>query len=209
MTYGNITAMRQSNVKRLLAYSSIAHAGYMLMGLAALFAVSKGYPDMIGIDAIIFYLITYLIMTLGAFGFVMYLSNRYGKEEIDGYAGLGWKSPYASTFMCAFLLSLTGVPPTVGFIGKFKLFNAVLDEGLYWLAVVAAINAVIALFYYFRIVKALFFKTVAEGTEEQEGSLGGPAQGVVIAVLAILCVATIYYGLSWSSLNTFAAAALP
>jgi NADH-quinone oxidoreductase subunit N len=209
MTYGNITAMLQSNVKRLLAYSSIAHAGYMLMGVAALLAGSQGRANPIGMDAVIFYLVTYLIMNLGAFGFVMYISNRYGKEEIDGYTGLGWKSPYAAAFMTIFLLSLIGIPPTIGFIGKYKLFLAVIDEGIYWLAVVAAVNAVVALFYYFRIVKALFLKTPEEGAETVPGSIGVPAQGIVLTVLAVLGIATIYYGLAWAGINELARAALP
>ena len=210
MTYGNITAVKQTNLKRLLAYSSIAHAGYMLMGVAALLAGASGRADPAGTDAVLFYLFTYLIMTLGAFGFVMYVANRYGKEEIDEYRGLGWRSPYAAAFMTVFLLSLTGIPPTVGFIGKYKLFYAALHEGLYWLVVVAAINAVIALFYYFRIVKALFLTFPAEGTEtEAQGSIGAPAQGIVVSVLAVLGMATLYFGVAWQGINVLVQNALP
>ncbi len=213
MTYGNLTAMKQSNVKRLLAYSSIAHAGYMLMGVAALLTASEGTPSSAGTGSVIFYLITYLVMTLGAFGFVIYIANRYGKEEVEEYAGLGWKSPYASSFMVIFLLSLTGVPPTIGFAGKFKIFEAVLDEGLYWLALVAAVNAVVALFYYFRIVKELFFRTPAEDAEESQGSaesgIGAPGQGMVISVLAILGAATLYFGIYWGFIEKVVSQALP
>lgn len=209
MTYGNITAMKQSNMKRLLAYSSIAHAGYMLMGVAALLTASGGSPSFVGVDAIIFYLVTYLIMNLGAFGFVMYMSNKYGKEEVDDYTGLGWKSPYASAFMVVFLLSLVGIPPTIGFIGKYKLFIAVIDEGIYWLAVCAAVNSVISLFYYFRIAKALFLRDVPEGAEVTEGGLRVPAQGLVVALLAVLGVATVYYGIYWGVIDSWAALARP
>jgi NADH-quinone oxidoreductase subunit N len=210
MTYGNITAMRQSNLKRLLAYSSIAHAGYMLMGLAALLAATDGSPKSIGIDSILFYLVTYLIMNLGAFGFVMYMSNRYGQDEIAGYRGLGWKSPYASAFMTIFLLSLTGIPPTIGFIGKWKLFYAVIDEGIYWLAVCAAVNSVISLFYYFRIVKALFLRTPSD--QEAPAAGGGmevPVQGLVVSLLAILGIATLYYGVYWDAIDRLTRAAVP
>jgi NADH-quinone oxidoreductase subunit N len=210
MTYGNITAMRQSNLKRLLAYSSIAHAGYMLMGMAALLAATDGSPKSIGIDSILFYLVTYLIMNLGAFGFVMYIANRYGQEEIEGYRGLGWKSPYASAFMTIFLLSLVGIPPTIGFIGKWKLFYAVIDEGIYWLAICAAVNSVVSLFYYFRIVKALFLRSPPdEEVPEAAGGLQVPAQGLVVSLLALLGIATLYYGVYWDAIDRLTRAAAP
>jgi len=210
MTYGNITAMKQNNVKRLLAYSSIAHAGYMLMGVAALLAANKGAPTDLGIQAILLYLAAYLIMTLGAFGFVIYISNRYGTEEISGYTNLGWKSPYAAGFMVIFLLSLTGVPPTFGFIGKLKLFVAVIDEGIYWLALCAAINSVISLFYYFRIVKALFLKDkVSAADDEPVAESSYPCQFMVVSVLAVLSVATIYYCFAWETINDWAIKACP
>jgi NADH-quinone oxidoreductase subunit N len=209
MTYGNITAMKQSNLKRLLAYSSIAHAGYMLMGVAALLQGTGGTSNAVGLDSILFYLVTYLIMNLGAFGFVMYISNRFGKEEVEDYAGLGWKVPYASSFMVIFLLSLTGIPPTIGFIGKWKLFYAVIDEGIYWLAVCAAVNSVISLFYYFRIAKALFLVTPPEETKPLAGQIRAPVQGLVVTVLALLGIATIYYGIYWEFIDHCAGLARP
>ena len=205
MTYGNITAVKQSNMKRLLAYSSIAHAGYILMGVAAwLVSMDSG----VGPDAVIFYLVTYLIMNLGAFGVVIYLSNRYGKETVEGYSGLGWRSPYAAGFMTIFLLSLTGIPPTIGFIGKWKLFVAVLDEnvGMYWLAIVAALNSVVALFYYFWIAKSLFLKSEAPEGCEREGS---SFQGAFVTILAVLGVATCYFGLFWNRIDDLIRASLP
>jgi len=203
MTYGNITAIKQDNLKRLLAYSSIAHAGYMLMGVAAFFAAMDGAGT---VDAVLFYLIAYLVMNLGAFGVVIYLSNRFGRETIEGYKGLGWRAPYCCGFMVIFLLSLTGIPPTIGFIGKWKLFVAVIDTGLYWLAVVAAVNSVIALFYYFRIAKALFFTSPAEGEIERQGS---SVQGLFVVMLCVLGVAAVYYGLYWNGLEVATRAALP
>lgn len=206
MTYGNITAMKQSNLKRLLAFSSIAHAGYMLMGLAALLYATKGTPSTAGVESILFYLITYLIMNLGAFGFVIYISNRYDQDEIEGYRGLGWKAPYAAGFMTIFLLSLTGIPPTVGFIGKLKLFYAVIDEGIYWLAICAAVNSVISLFYYFRIVKALFLKNLPEGEED---ALPAPLQKTIACVISVLALATLYYGIYWEVLENLVRRATP
>jgi len=212
MTYGNITAIKQDNLKRLLAYSSIAHAGYLLMGVAAFFAAIKGdgrYASTTGmgtVDAVVFYLIAYLLMNLGAFGVVMYLANRYGRETVEDYRGLGWKAPYACSFMVIFLLSLTGLPPTVGFIGKMKLFVAVIDQGMYWLALVAALNSVVALFYYFRIAKYLFFKdAVTEGIEAR----GGRIQGLFVCMLCVLGLATLYYGIYWGPIDEAVRAALP
>ncbi len=203
MTYGNITAMKQQNLKRLLAYSSIAHAGYMLMGVAAFFASMNKVGTA---DAVIFYLIAYLIMTLGAFGVIIYLSNRFGRDTMDGLKGLGWRAPYCCAFMVIFLLSLTGLPPTIGFIGKFKLFVAVIDVQMYWLAVVAGINSVVALFYYFRFAKVMYFKDPGEKDLPVEGS---STQGLFVVVLCVLGVATIYYGVYWNWIEETAKAALP
>jgi NADH-quinone oxidoreductase subunit N len=203
MTYGNITAIKQDNLKRLLAYSSIAHAGYLLMGVAAFFAAMDGAGK---VDAVVFYLIAYLIMNLGAFGVVIYLANRFGRETIEGYKGLGWRAPYCCGFMVIFLLSLTGIPPTIGFIGKWKLFVAVIDQGMYWLAVVAAVNSVVALFYYFRIAKALFFESPAEGEIERQGS---SVQGLFVVLLCVLGVAAVYYGVYWNGIEVATRGALP
>jgi NADH-quinone oxidoreductase subunit N len=206
MTYGNITAMKQNNVKRLLAYSSIAHAGYLLMGVAAMLSAADGAPTTVGTESVIFYLVTYLIMNLGAFGFAIYISNRYGKNDIEEWTGLGWKSPYASAFMVVFLLSLTGIPPTIGFVGKFKLFWAAIDEGMYWLVICAAVNSVVSLFYYFRIAKALFLK---DETETVEGELPMPAQGMMTLTLAVLGIATVYFGVFFGMLEEWASLACP
>jgi len=198
MTFGNLGAMLQDNMKRLLAYSSIAHSGYLLMGVAAMVtpAGAKGATFgglmMSGGQAVSFYLAAYLLMNLGAFAVVVYISNRYGIESVDRYAGLGWKAPVAGAMMVIFCASLTGLPPTFGFIGKWALFNAVLEKGLYWLAVVAGINTVISLFYYFRIVKALFFR----GEEEAFPSprAGVPVLGLM-TLLVVLGALNLYYGI--------------
>jgi len=124
MTYGNVTAVLQRNVKRLLAYSSISHAGYLLMGVAVMTRwQTEGEPGFSwgsGVESLLFYLVTYYIATLGAFACVMALANRYGAEDTDDYNGLGWSSPWVGGALVVFLASLTGLPPTAGFMGKLK-----------------------------------------------------------------------------------------
>jgi NADH-quinone oxidoreductase subunit N len=151
MTVGNLCALNQRNLKRLLAYSGIAHAGYMMMGLAVL--------NNDGLSAILFYVVVYLIMNLGAFLVVGMIANVTGDEDIETYRGLAWRgSIVPAVCLAVFLFSLTGLPPFAGFIGKFFLFSAVLKQGGAFaaLAVVAAINSVISLYYYAKIVKTMF-----------------------------------------------------
>ncbi len=199
MTFGNIAAMLQENSKRLLAYSSVAHSGYLLMGVAAMLTPGGSENSQLnGGQAVAFYLAAYAIMNLGAFGVVLYLSNRFGVESIDQYKGLGWKAPIAGATMTVFLLSLTGIPPTVGFIGKWYLFLPVIDKGMIWLAVIAGINSMISLFYYFRIIKAMFLKPEEEAIPSPR--LGAHALGIV-TLLAFLGLLTIYFGLSFGSLS--------
>ncbi|MFQ6607444.1 MAG: NADH-quinone oxidoreductase subunit N [Fidelibacterota bacterium] len=183
MTLGNVIAIQQSNVKRLLAYSSIAHAGYILMGIPVL---SLG-----GIYASMFYVVVYLFMQLGAFFVVITIQNKYNTEEIDEYGGLGFKAPYLGVTMAIFLFSLTGLPPTAGFIGKFYLFSAVIEARMYWLAIVAALNSVISLYYYMRIVKMMYL----QGEREAELYLPPRFQTTLLAILA---VPTVVFGIYWA-----------
>ncbi|MFH0800391.1 MAG: NADH-quinone oxidoreductase subunit N [Pseudomonadota bacterium] len=187
MTLGNLAAIPQTNAKRLLAYSSIAHAGYLLMGLAC--ASAKGN------EAVYFYFVAYLIMNLGAFLVVQIVSNRCGSDDISAFAGVGRSGAYGAFLgiaMTVFLLSLTGVPPFIGFIGKFYLFSAVIDAKLWWLAAVGIANSVVSLYYYMRIVKAIFFDQAAS---EQLFTIEGRGLAVLLAALA---VATVVFGLAWS-----------
>jgi len=203
MTYGNVTAVLQRNVKRLLAYSSIAHAGYLLMGVAVMLARDGGES---GLDALLFYLATYYLGTLGAFGCVMALANRFGAEDTDDLQGLGWSAPVTCGLLVVFLVSLTGLPPTAGFAGKFMLFRACLDGGLAWLAVVGALNAVVALFYYFKIARALYLR----GDTTFVPGLG--RRGVLPALahfsLLLLGLATVYWGLDFDALSHWVARSL-
>ncbi len=148
MTLGNLVALWQSNMKRLLAYSSIAHAGYLLMGLVTL-------TDQ-GISAMLMYFVAYLLMNLGAFYIVMLVANRYHTEDIEGYSGLGYKSPYVAFALTVFLFSLTGIPPTFGFIGKLYLFAALIRTNYIWLAIVGVLNSVVSLYYYVKVVRYMY-----------------------------------------------------
>lgn len=166
MTLGNLIALKQTNLKRLLAYSSIAHAGYIMMGLAVATAE--------GLKAALFYVAVYMIMNLGAFLALIVVANPYPKVqegegfEMDNYGGLGWKKPVVAICLSVFLFSLIGLPPTGGFVGKWYLFLSLIHKGVYWLAVVGVLNSVVSLYYYVRIIKTMFINRPVEGiTGEQ------------------------------------------
>ena len=180
MTVGNLAALPQQNVKRLLAYSSIAHGGYLLMGGVLLTSE--------GIGAILFYLIVYLFMNLGAFYVVVLVANEMGSETIDGYRGLGSRAPLIAIAMVIFLASLTGIPPFAGFFGKWLLFTAVLEQGYYWLAFVGLLNSVVSLYYYARIFKAMYFEDADEDTDRVSFSTG------TFALLSTFVIPTIFIG---------------
>jgi NADH-quinone oxidoreductase subunit N len=173
MTYGNIVAIAQKNIKRLLAYSGIAQIGNVLIGLAA--------GTKMGSDAILFYLLTYLFANLGAFAIVIAVSQAIGSDEIEDYSGLGRRSPFLAFAMLLFLLSLAGVPPLAGFIGKLYIFIAAIKEGLYTLITVGLINIVISLYYYLIVVKKMY---ITEPHDPSPVSISGPMKVVVYVGLA-------------------------
>lgn len=185
MTLGNLAAIHQNNLKRLLAYSSIAHAGYLLMGVVAL--------SDLGLRSVVFYLVVYLFMNLGAFGVVAMVATAGGSEEIHSYRGLGSTAPYICVAMAIFLFSLIGLPPFAGFVGKVYLFAAVISKKIYWLAVVAALNTVISLYYYLRVVKAMFLEQPTE-TVQIQVPLGS------LAILTALMIPTLGLGVYWQPL---------
>ena len=190
MTYGNLAAVRQVNVKRLLAYSSIAHVGYLLMGFLMLTAE--------GLQAILFYLMVYALMNLGAFLFVVAINNSLRSEHLDDYAGLGFRAPWAAVMMVVFLVSLTGLPPTAGFVGKFYLFAEVIRREWYWLAVVGVVNSAVSLFFYMKIAKALYF---TKAPADAPAVTVAPMHYVTMAVLA---VPTLALGLFWGRFKDLA-----
>ena len=172
MTYGNIVAIAQKNMKRLLAYSGIAQIGNILIGLAT--------GTKMGSDALLFYLVTYLFANLGAFAIVIAVSEAIGSEEIDDYSGLGRRSPFLAFSMLIFLLSLAGVPPLAGFIGKLYIFVAAIKEGLYLLIAVGLINIVISMYYYLIVVKRMY---VTEPHDRSPVKVSGPIKVVVYVCL--------------------------
>jgi NADH-quinone oxidoreductase subunit N len=147
MTFGNIAALRQTNMKRLLAYSSIAHAGYIFMGVVVL--TSQGLQSML------IYLITYLFMNLGAFLVIIEIHNQTGSFDLKDYQGLFRRSPFLTIAMTMFMLSLMGIPPFAGFFGKLYVFGAAINRDLAWFAVVGALNSVVAVYYYARVIKTM------------------------------------------------------
>jgi NADH-quinone oxidoreductase subunit N len=159
MTVANLIAGRQESVKRMLAYSSIAHAGYMLLGVTALMSNARE-----GQGAVLFYLLAYTVSTAGAFG-ALILCGSHGREAVsyDDLSGLGKRHPAAALAFSFFLLSLAGIPPTAGFFGKWFLFKAAIDGGLYWLAIIAFVNSVIAAYYYLRVLVYMYMREPAAG----------------------------------------------
>ena len=181
MTVGNIAAITQSNVKRLLAYSSISHAGYILLGLIA--------NNQTGLIAIPIYLLVYTFTNLGAWAIVVALRRKdVIGEHIDEMSGLYFRHPVAAILMLIFLLSLAGIPPTAGFIGKYFLFAAVIQSGHNVLAVIAVLNAAISMYFYLRIVVAMFMQDATEKT-------GLDLAPGVLAVMAIALIFTLWIGL--------------
>ncbi len=184
MAWGNVAAIAQTNIKRMLAYSSIAHAGYILMALPA--AGTAAVAD----DAVrsaLFYLVAYAITNLGTWGVVLLMEKVEGKGlEIQDYAGLGSRRPWLAAVMTLFMLSLIGIPPTIGFMGKFYLFRAVLQADLVWLALVGVITSLISAYYYLRVVVVMYM---------QEGQAEPELEPLTTSVVGLMGLATFIFGL--------------
>ncbi len=182
MFIGNLAALVQTNVKRMLAYSSIAHAGYIMVAFTA--------STDLGVAAVLFYLAAYALMKIGAFLVVTHLGQQGEQRlEIKDYAGLGMRQPVLAACFSLFLLSLLGLPATGGFLGKFFAFQAALDSRVIWLVVIAAINSVIGAYYYLRVIIAMYFW---EPSKDYSPTAVAPALTVALAVAAI---GTLYLGL--------------
>ena len=180
MTVGNVIAIAQTNIKRMLAYSSIAHAGYILIGLAA--ANSEG------ISSAMLYLLVYCVMNIGAFGAVILAKTADGESlMISDYAGLGLRKPLLAMFMTIMLLSLAGFPPTAGFVGKFYIFKSAVQAGHIWLVIIGAVNTAISAFYYLRVVVTMYMR---EPEEELEFSPYSSTLviGLIIAAIGVLLI---------------------
>jgi NADH-quinone oxidoreductase subunit N len=182
MTIGNVVALAQSNLKRMLAYSSIAHAGYMLMGL-----VAGGAP---GAGAVLFYLLAYTFTTVGAFG-VIALCARAGEDavEVGDYAGLARRHPVLAATLTLFLLSLIGIPPLAGFVAKFYLFGSAVRAGYIWLTVIAVLNSAVAAYYYLRVIVYMYMREPeGEGLAVAPSFAGGLALAVALVGIVLLGV---------------------
>jgi len=189
MTVGNLLALRQDNVKRMLAYSTISHVGFMLMALCTL--------NIEAIAGIMFYLFMYTFMNLSAFYMIIFTSNNLGAVNIDDWNGVGFKNPILAAFMVLSLVSLSGLPPTSGFVGKVYLFRSLFyDKEFFWLAVVGILNSVVSLYYYFRIVKAMYFKN-----DDCTGKI--KAHPVIYWSVIIFSSQNLLFYLYWSPLYEF------
>ncbi|MFL5782985.1 MAG: NADH-quinone oxidoreductase subunit N [Bacteriovoracaceae bacterium] len=186
MTVGNVTAIGQSSVKRLLAFSSIGHVGMMILGAAVL--------NEVGVQAILFYGIVYLFMTLIAFFITSHLSDMYGTDTYDVFKGLVYKHPMMAICMAGVLFSLAGMPPFSGFVAKFNIFNVIIEKKYYGIAVVAAVNSVIALYYYTKLAKIMIFGK-ADGDERVIG-FTMPNQAVIV----VLFIPVVLLGIFWEQI---------
>ncbi|NTU90708.1 MAG: NADH-quinone oxidoreductase subunit N [Chlorobiaceae bacterium] len=194
MIYGNVVAIWQKNVKRLLAYSSIAHAGYLLLGIITM--------DQLGTQSVLVYLLGYLLMNIGAFYVVVMIANKTGSENVDDYKGLGKSMPLAGAALTVFLISLVGLPPTFGFVGKLMIFSALINKGgnaFMWLALIGILTSVISLYYYMFIPLNMFLRESEHNSQKDVST--GMVSKVVTAVLMFL---TIYFGIFFQPVVEYA-----
>jgi NADH-quinone oxidoreductase subunit N len=196
MVIGNVVALLQKNIKRMLAYSSIAQVGYVLVALAAGIDLSIG--------SMMIFLIAYLFANVGAFIIVIAFSNATGSDNIDDYSGLMKRSPATSIIMTIFMLSLVGIPPTAGFFAKYWLFAAAVKEGLYGIVVVAVLTSVISLFYYMNVVRVMTFRAPKDDSPIRlTGMVKGSLVISVIMVLGICIVPNTFYGWAMAASEVF------
>ncbi len=195
MIWGNLAALTQTNVKRMLAYSSVAHAGYVLIGVLA------ATED--GLWAVLFYLFAYTFITIGTFGTVILLERKeYAGETYSDYAGLAQRSPFLAAMMLVFMLALTGIPPTGGFFGKIYLFAAAVESGWIWVAVVGVLTSAISLFYYIGIGVQMYLK---ESGDDTPSALHAPG---LVGTIAVCAVITVLLGILPEPLVQFAKSSL-
>jgi NADH-quinone oxidoreductase subunit N len=202
MTVGNVAALTQSNLKRMLAYSSIAHAGYVLIGVVA--GTERG------VTAMLVYILIYSFMQLGAFGVLVLLHRQdVVGDELKDFSGLHFRHPFAAFAMLLFMLSLGGIPPTAGFMGKFWLFGAAIEAKYYWLAVIGVLNSAISLYYYVRIVVFMYLRKDTMGSEPKMTPSIALALGVaVIATLVLGVYPRLLFDVAAASARTLGAAVL-
>jgi NADH-quinone oxidoreductase subunit N len=201
MTLGNLVALKQTNIKRLLAYSSIAHAGYAMIGVVAV--------TELGVTSVVFYLLAYILTNLAAFGIVMAFERVTGSDEIKDYSGMSRRSPGLAIAMLVAFLSLAGMPPFGGFVAKVFVFAAAVQVNMVWLAVVGILNSIVGVYYYLTVLKVVYLYRM-EGEDEAEHPipLTRPyAIGLVVLSVGILLIGTLFapwFGFSGTAaLNLF------
>lgn len=200
MTLGNLVAIKQDNIKRMMGYSTVAHAGYILMGLAAVSARASGGEAALGPSGVLFYLGGFAATNLAAFSVIIAVSNRINSDKIDDYAGIARRAPWLAAVLTLSMLSLTGIPPSVGFWAKIYLFGAAVNTGLEWLVLVGVINSVVSAYYYLRVVKAMY---LSEPESDAKIGFGFPMRLAVAASF----MATLFFGLYPTPLLNLARAA--
>jgi len=200
MTLGNLVALAQTNIKRLLAYSSIAHAGYALIGVVA--------NNELGITAVVFYLLAYVLTNLAAFGIIMAFGRVAGSDDIRAYDGMSRRSPYLGLAMMVAFLSLAGMPPFGGFIAKVLVFAGAIQAGWYWLVIVGILNSIIGLYFYLTVLKYVYlYRMEGENEEAHPIPVSQPfILGIVILILGIIIVGS-FFG-PWFGISTNAALSL-
>ncbi len=187
MTLGNITAIPQNNIKRMLGYSSIAQAGYLMVGLAA--AGFSEASDVLGQSTILFFLLSYALTNMGAFIAIIAISNKIKSDQIPDYSGMGKRAPLLALGLTLCLISLIGMPPAAGFMAKFYIFSAGVKHDLLWLVIIAVINSVISAYYYLRVVKVMWLNKPA--SEERVPSSGALRVALSISCFGVLLLGTI------------------
>ncbi|HEV2903425.1 MAG TPA: NADH-quinone oxidoreductase subunit N [Pyrinomonadaceae bacterium] len=187
MTIGNVVAIVQNNVKRMLAYSSIAHAGYALVGFVAAGAATDPAQRNAAVTAVVFYLLTYAVMNMGAFAVVTIIARKGDRRNnVEDYNGIGFSSPVLAFSLSIFLLSLLGMPLTAGFMGKIMVFSAAVNQGYVWLVVLGVLNTAISAYYYLRLIIVMFFR-------ERTAAWEPPRVPASVAVALILTIVGVFY----------------
>ena len=197
MTAGNLLALSQQNIKRMLGYSTVAHAGYLLVGLAAVAANSDSEGFIAGPQGVLYYLVAYAVTNLAVFFAIIAITNQTGSDAIRSFAGMARRAPVMSVLLGLGILSLLGIPPTAGFLGKIFVFSAAVDSGLAWLAVIGVVNSVVSAFYYLRVIRTMFLD---EPESEERITADIPVWGATLVASAGLLI----FGIAPSSLLEFA-----
>jgi NADH-quinone oxidoreductase subunit N len=187
MTVGNVVAIAQNNVKRMLAYSSIAHAGYALVGFVAAGAASDAEQRSAALTSVAFYLLTYAVMNMGAFAVVTLIARGNDRHNaVDDYNGIGFLSPVLAFSLSLFLLSLLGMPLTAGFMGKVMVFTTAVRQGYVWLVVIGVLNTAISAYYYLRLIVVMFFR-------ERNAPWESPRIPTSVAIALVITIVGVFY----------------